>query len=232
MDGVGRKGVFMFEYVEDKAFLSRMRSLCGEIMQDFCHYLKEDCDIGATFNLVGSGKRKLIVQHASLGIDLDYNLEIVKCENYEDCRRIKDCARKSFNKALAEHGWRDCEDSTSSLTTKKQHFVSGNNTDFSMDVCIVRRDENDDFYRLIHDKTGFSTPWDTGPRYCWDQARSSAGIQKKAEYIKSKGKWKLVREQYLDIKNRYLQRNDHDHPSFICYIEAVNNVYNARMHWK
>ena len=24
----------MFDYVEDKAFLSRMRSLCGEIMQD------------------------------------------------------------------------------------------------------------------------------------------------------------------------------------------------------
>ena len=38
--------------------------------------------------------------------------------------------------------------------------------------------------------------------------------------------------QYLNIKNRYLRQNDHDHPSFICYIEAVNNVYNARMSWK
>ena len=59
----------MFDYVKDKEFLSRMRNLCGEIMQDFCHYLKEDDDIGAVFYLVGSGARNLIVQNASLPID-------------------------------------------------------------------------------------------------------------------------------------------------------------------
>ena len=49
---MGRKGEFMFDYVKDKEFLSRMRNLCGEIMQDFCHYLKEDYDIGAIFYLL------------------------------------------------------------------------------------------------------------------------------------------------------------------------------------
>ena len=39
----------MYKYVEDKQFLSRMRSLCGEIMQDLCHTLKEEYDIGASF---------------------------------------------------------------------------------------------------------------------------------------------------------------------------------------
>lgn len=90
----------MFDYVEDKAFLSRMRNLCGEIMQDCCHYLKEDYDIGAIFYLVGSGAKNLIVQNASLSIDLDYNLEIVRCEDFEDRRNLKECARKSFNKAF------------------------------------------------------------------------------------------------------------------------------------
>lgn len=28
-------------------------------------------------------------------------------------------------------------------------------------------------------------------------------------------------------KNNYLRGNDSNHPSFICYIEAVNNVYNS-----
>ena len=37
----------MYDYVKDKEFLSRMRSLCGEIMQDLCHRLKEDYDIGS-----------------------------------------------------------------------------------------------------------------------------------------------------------------------------------------
>ena len=218
----------MFDYVKDKEFLSHARYLCGEIMQDFCHYLKEDYDIGAVFYLVGSGAKNLIVQNASLPIDLDYNLEIVKCKDYEDCRTIKECARKSFNKALNEHGWRNCEDSTSSLTTEKRHFAKGNPTEFSMDVCIVCRDTEEIFYRLIHKKTGLIY-YD---QYYWNEAPHSAEIQKKAKYIKKKGKWQLVRTQYLDIKNRYLRQNNHDHPPFICYIEAVNNVYNARMSWK
>ncbi|MFR8844298.1 MAG: hypothetical protein ACLVGL_04135 [Waltera sp.] len=59
------------------------------------------------------------VQNASLSIDLDYNLEIVRCEDFEDRRNLKECARKSFNKALNERDLGDCEDSTSSLTTGK-----------------------------------------------------------------------------------------------------------------
>ena len=89
------------------------------------------------------------VQNASLSIDLDYNLEIVRCEDFEDRRNLKECARKSFNKALNERDLGDCEDSTSSLTTGKIHFVRGNPTEFSMDVCIVCRDIEEDFYRLI-----------------------------------------------------------------------------------
>ena len=37
--------------------------------------------------------------------------------------------------------------------------------------------------------------------------------------------WEEVREKYLDKKNMYLKRNDHYHPSFVCYIEAVNEIY-------
>lgn len=159
----------MFDYVKDKEFLSCMRNLCGEIMQDFCHYLKEDYDISARFYLVGSGARNLIIQNASLPIDLDYNLEIVKCKNFADCRTIKESARKSFNKALQERGLEDCEDSTSSLTTGKIHFLKGNPTEFWMDICIVYRDTKDYFHRLIHQKTGFTYL----DKYCWNEAPHS-----------------------------------------------------------
>lgn len=218
----------MYHYVEDKKFLSRMRNVCGEITQDLCHYLKEDYDIGSICYLVGSGARNLITQNASQPIDLDYNLKITKCEDFEDCRTIKEAVRKSFNKALNEHGWSDCQDSTSSLTTERRYFIKGNNTEFSIDVCIVCSDEKGNLYRLIHNKTGFSM-YD---QYHWDMSPHSAKLRQKADYIKCKGKWQLVREQYLNIKNRYLQRGDYNHPSFICYIEAVNNVYNTRNNWK
>lgn len=178
----------MFTYVEDKDFLSRARNLCSEIMQDLCHYLKEDYDIGTIFYLVGSGARNLIVQNASLPIDLDYNLEIVRCEDYEACRSIKECVRKSFNKALHAHRWGDCNDSTSALTTERRYFTKGNPTEFSMDVCIVCRDTKGHFHRMIHKKTGF-TCYD---EYYWNEAPHSERIQEKSKYIKKKGKWQLV----------------------------------------
>ena len=67
----------MYKYVEDKQFLSRMRSLCGEIMQDLCHTLKEEYDIGASFYLVGSGARNLILQNANQqhSVILDLSLD-------------------------------------------------------------------------------------------------------------------------------------------------------------
>ena len=122
----------MFDYVTDKEFISKMRGLCGDIMQDLCHCLKEDYDIGATFYLVGSGARNLITQNASEAIDLDYNLELVRCDLQNE-RDIKENVRKAFNQVLAEYDWSDCEDSAAALTTEKRHFTKGNNTEFSMD---------------------------------------------------------------------------------------------------
>lgn len=237
----------MYNYVTDKQLISSMRSCCGDIMQDLCHTLKEEYDIGATFTLVGSGARNLILQNANEPIDLDYNLKIIRIDDYEECFYIKECVRKAFNIVLRKHGWRDCEDSKSSLTTKKHYFPRISDTEFSMDVCIVYEDEDGNFYRLIHKKTGntnvnnivYAASIYAGlvtrssvNEYYWNMAPNSRNIKFKVDYIKSNGKWKLVREQYKGIKNRYLTQNDPNHPSFICYIEAVNNVYNSRKHWK
>lgn len=216
----------MYEYVDDKQFLSCMRSLCGDIMQDLCHTLKEEYDIGSSFYLVGSGARNLILQNANQPIDLDYNLEITRIDDWDDCRNIKECVRKAFNIVLREYGWNDCEDSTSSLTTEKRCFQKGNDTGFSIDVCIVCEDVDGNYHRLIHDKRCSPN------RYFWNQAPNSRNIREKAKYIKEKGKWELVREQYKKFKNKYLTSNDYNHSSFICYIEAVNNVYNSIGYWK
>lgn len=217
----------MYHYLDDKEFLHKMRALSGEIMQMVCHCLKEDYDIGANFYLVGSGARNLILQNEGNPVDLDYNLEIVRCEDFEDCRFLKESTRNSFNNVLREYRLQDCEDSTSSLTSKLIQFNSGNKTEFSIDICITVRDDKDNYHRLIHEKTG----WTLNDRYFWNIAPHSKDLKKKAEHIKKCGKWELVREQYLRIKNRYLSANDQDHPSFVCYAEAVNNVYNSRNCW-
>ncbi len=213
----------MYEYVTDKEFIGKMKKLCGDIMQDLCHQLKEEYDIGAIFYMVGSGARNLILQNENNPIDLDYNLEIVRCEDYKDKRYIKEAARNALNKVLREYDMEDCDDSKSSLTTKKVYFTKGNPTEFSMDIAIVCKDDDGNLYRLIHNKTG----WTNLDSYEWRMAPNSKDIREKADIIKDNDAWEEVRAQYKDIKNRYLRWNDHTHPSYICYIEAVNNVYNS-----
>lgn len=216
----------MYEYVTDKEFISDMKQLCGDIMQRLCHQLKEDCDIGAIFYMVGSGARNLILQNNSNPIDLDYNLEIVRCDDFGDLKGIKESAQKTLNKVLREYDMRDCDDSKSSLTTKRVCFKTGNQTEFSMDIAIVCKDEEGNLYRLIHNKTG----WVSFDSYEWRMAPNSKAVREKAAAVKKAHAWKDVRDQYKDIKNRYLRMNDHSHPSYICYIEAVNNVYNSLKH--
>ena len=216
----------MYEYVSDREFLSRIRREAGEILQDLCHNLKVDHDIGARFFMVGSGARRLITRNGNQPVDLDYNLEIVRCEDFDDCRYLKESVRKSFDKVLRAHGWLSCQDSTAVLTAKRLsgHFDTRNQ--YAIDVCIVMQDDGH-YHRLIHQKTGISY-LDT---YYWNIAPHSRDLKKKADYIRKRGKWELVRDQYLRLKNRYLTQNDYNHPSFICYTEAVNNVYNSRKHW-
>lgn len=111
----------------------------------------------------------------------------------------------------------------SDLCRATDYSYNPNNIYFSIDVCIVAKDNKGSFYRLIHEKTGF-TYYD---KYFWNIAPNSKNLKKKSEFIKKNRKWTLVRNQYKNIKNHYLQQNDSDHPSFVCYIEAVNNVYNS-----
>ena len=54
--------------------------------------------------------------------------------------------------------------------------------------------------------------------------------QQKVEWLKNNNLWNEVRDTYLEKKNLYLRKNDHNHPSFICYIEAVNEVYYKTFH--
>lgn len=224
----------MYHYLDDREFEHRMRRLAGKIMQSLCHRLKVEYDIGANFELVGSGGRNLILQNADEPVDLDYNLEILKCKDIHNGRELKEDIRKAFNEVLNEHRFGDCQDSTSCLTSPRIYFTRGNKTEFSIDVCITRRDEAGYYHRLIHEKTGFAI-YD---QYHWEPIQNSERIREKEDYIKEQGKWAQLREEYLKIKNRYLRRSGHtvwlgttyvNHPSFVCYIEAVNNVYNQIM---
>ena len=197
-----------------------MRSTCSNLINQLVQLINNENTLYVEANLVGSGAKNLETQNAKEPIDLDYNLVILDTNgiSINDCDEIKEYIRKSFNRVLKRNGWGDCKDSTSALSTEQRHFKEGNKTPFSIDLAIICEDRTS-WYRLIHDKQL--------RRYYWNEGQDSKGLLDRVDWLKDNGLWNKVRDAYLDKKNMYLKRGDNNHPSFNCYIEAVNEVYYA-----
>lgn len=213
----------MYHYIQDKEFLKRLKGSCSDIVNQLVQSINNDSVMKVEACLVGSGAKNLITQNGNEPIDLDYNLCIVSTEsiNILDCRGIKEYVRKQFNKVLCSNGWDDCEDSTSAITTEERVFKKGNQTAFKIDLAITCKYHNN-WQRLIHQKTGLVIL----DGYYWNEVQDSGRLEEKVRVIKSNHMWDEVRRIYRDKKNFYLCRNDHNHPSFIVYVEAVNQIYN------
>lgn len=112
----------------------------------------------------------------------------------------------------------------SCIGTIDRYLKEGNQTEFSIDLCIVKVEDDGKWYRLIHQKTGLAA----FGRYFRDEAKSSSGYEIRADRLKKNGCWLEVRQAYLDKKNMYLSRGDLSHASFTVYIEAVNEVFRKR----
>ena len=112
---------------------------------------------------------------------------------------------------MRKNGLHDVEDSTSALSSKCVYFKDNPDIKFSMDLCIVKKDDKGNWYRLIHQRTGYTN----SDRYFWNQVPNSSKVSEKAVTLKANNLWEEVRQCYLDKKNLYLKRNDNNHPSFI-----------------
>ena len=211
----------MYHYINDKKFLKEMRRECSDVINRLVQNINNSDRLKVKMQLVGSGGRNLVTQNGDEPIDLDYNLHIVKIidENYNE-KMIKEYIRDEFNKILELKKWGTCNDSKSVLTTKKKRVSKNNKTLVSIDLAITYT-LNNKVQRLIHKKTG-----DTNTdRWYWNEVPNSNKINKKAKCIKKKGLWLYLRTKYFEKKNKYLKEQDYNHPSIVCYIEAINEIY-------
>ena len=149
--------------------------------------------------------------------DLDYNLLVMKADDeYRDPRLLKDTIRSTLNKAVGGKLFSDAQDSTSCLTALL-HFGKTSNIKFSFDVAIIKKNPNGNYMRLVHNK-----PWN---QYTWNEVPNSHQVKDKADKLKKTGVWQEVRDRYREKKNMYLSWQDHNHPSFVVYVEVVNEIY-------
>ena len=214
----------MYDYFDDKVFLKRAQRLCSEIVSEVTNEVRKQ-GIECQFFLIGSGAKNMVTylirRDGNIYIDFDYNLNIMSYYDWDKKRELKNTVKEAFDKVWKKrYGNKGIQDSTSSLTSPRVYFEDTPNIFFSIDLGIVTLNVADEWERLIHNKTNDS--------YHWDEVRHSKGIKEKAKILKANYHWdgeNSVRERYLQIKNRYLSQNDDNHPSFVCYIEAVNEIY-------
>ncbi len=212
----------MYHWINDKQFLHDMRTECSDIVNRLKMNINNDGYLEVKTQMVGSGANGLETQNANEPVDLDYNICIVSINGSKKENDIKEYIRKEFNKVLKRKGWGDCSDSTSALTTPLHQLKSGNKTKFSIDIAIVK-EVNKTWFRMKHEKTG-NTKTD---KWYWNEGPSSKGLTDRVFWLKENNHWSEVKEAYIGKKNQYLSRQDDDHPSFVCYIEAVNEIYGA-----
>ena len=206
----------MYEYVTD-AEVSEYRSYCAEVLTELRDRLL-DKDINTQFILVGSGARNMVMRNGNGPFDLDYNLRILDMPDtyWNNLRSLKDLVRNELN-YIVRHTWfSDGKDLTSVITAILRN---GAGVEFKFDIAIIAENDEGNLCRLIHDKRVWPE------RFYWNEVPKSHDVKAKADVIKKKGKWGDVRDKYYDLKNMYLERQDYDHPSFVCYIEAVNAIY-------
>ena len=167
----------------------------------------------------------MVTRNGNGPFDLDYNLEIIKAPNeyWNDLRKLKDTIRVLLDKASGLQCFTESQNSTVALTALL-HFKDEPQIEFSFDVAIVARNQDGTLCRLVNNKHYFYSG--IQGQYTWNEIPSSHNVKEKADRIKKSGKWLEVRERYVKLKDMYLSRQDKEHPSFIVYIEAVNQVFN------
>lgn len=217
-----------YEYVSEKE-VRPYRSECSRILTELRDYLNEEYGIITQFFLVGSGShaRKLVMRNGNSPFDLDYNLVVIRMpeEYWNDTRCLKNRVRDSLNLILRRSRshvvrggqFSDGKDSTSVITALMYTPGVLSQVAFSFDLAILAREEGGTHYMLLHDKGS--------DNYHWGEAPSVRHIREKADAIKSQRHWDEVRDRYKDKKNRYLERQDENHPSYIVYVETINEIY-------
>ena len=201
------------------------RSNCSAVLKKTCELLKKK-GISAQFSLVGSGAKNMITRNGDGPYDLDYNLLVMKAEEryWNNLRLLKETVRNALNRAERREFFSDAQDSTSCLTALLHFKDTPNvNVEFSFDVAIIKKNPNGNYMRLIHNKNVYALGRD---QYTWNEVPRSHQVKDRANEIKEEGLWQELRDRYREKKNMYLSWQDRNHPSFVVYVEAVNEVYN------
>lgn len=201
----------MLTYVPGKE-LKPFRVVCAKAISEAQAAMKEKQGIKSGVYIIGSGKFNLVTRNEDKVYDLDFNILCCKIPNDTDLKKFKGRWRRELDKVFVKRGFSHGQDSRSVIT-----YVRKGNPTLSVDIGIIKRSKAGRFFRLIHLKG-------CEERFIWNEVPDSKDVMKRSEEIrKSSRAWQSLRDRYLERKNRC--RGNKSNPSFVTYVEAVNDVW-------
>lgn len=216
MGGLGQeRKTTMYNYVTEEQII-HYKSLFQSILDRLREKLKQDSEIEVRILLVGSGANNMVTRNGKGGFDLDYNLVLssIPPEYVGTPQALKALVIKELD-TLVPSGFSHGKDSTSAITYLL-HSPDKKRVEFKVDVALILAGKNG-YSRLVRDRNT--------KRYIWNLIRKSGDLKPKLNAIKAAGCLNRLADIYQQKKNMYLSRQDHDHPSFVVYLEAVNELY-------
>lgn len=174
--------------------------------------------IQARIESVGSLMKKLVTRNGNLPFDLDYNFVVEnRLITQLNPEGLKNYLMEYLDEIIAEKNstFKYCQDSTAAITIRR---VIDGKLDFSADIAILVKNSKGEYCRLLHDKQQ--------KKYDWAPVPNSVRVYERFAELKQYGWWEDIRETYLLKKNHYLSIQDKNHPSFIVFVETVNEIWN------
>ncbi len=175
------------------------------------------------FYVVGSYKRNMITYDAksNKGYDFDFNIEVNGANNKYQPKELKDMLRNAIGAVCIKYGYDYPEDSTRVLTIKMKDRKKSCIL-HSCDFAIVNNyidDEGDEGQEYIrYNKEHKNYRW-------YEQPKGYYMLPEKTDWIKDNGLWQVMRDLYIEKKNKNDNRDVHSRTIFAITVHEICQKY-------
>ena len=209
----------------DFHYISKNDPRVKKAYNDIVDILKEAQDLVRKkftfrFDVVGSYKRNMITYDAksNLGYEFYFNIEVNDRNSRYKPKQLKNMLQNAIDAVCVKYGYDQPEDSTRVLTIKMKNRKKSCIL-HSCDFAIVNNyidDDGDEGQEYIH----FDKPHGN---YTWcDQPDGYYMLSDKIDWIKGNGLWKVMRDLYIEKKNK---NDDPDLHSRVIFAMTVQEIF-------
>lgn len=196
-----------------QAAYANLMSLLQDVHHDLQYYSFQH-------RVVGSYKRNMITYDAksNTGFDLDVNIYPDDPDESLSPKEIKLRFKTSLDKFGCRYGFAPADDSTRVLTIKAIDYFS-RQIYYSIDFAFVfdYRHRGIDRQQYVHFHKNAAIPY-----YSWaEQSKGFYRQEDKINWLKKRGLWNELRDDYIDKKNR---NTDPDCHSRSIFAKAINEL--------